>query len=157
MIASRLGGASKTPPRFALWSLAVWVVLLLAMMGAVQYLRHANFIYLAAAAVTIVACAGCVMRQSWARTTLRVLCVVLALWALISGALMVSQWGSFAIARQHALAQPALTEMALWLIARAQRTWEVALGLKAASIPLLLWLAWQLGQPRVRAQFKRRR
>lgn len=127
------------------------------MMGAVQYLRQGNFIYLAAAALTMVACAGCVLRQGWARPGLRILCVLLALWASISGALMLGQWDSFAIARQHALAQPALAEMALWLIARAQRTWEVALGLKAASIPLLLWLAWQLGRPAVQAQFKRRR
>ena len=156
MSASPFGPDIKAGSRFALWALAVWVVLLLAMMGAVQYLRQANFIYLAAAAVTMVVCAGCVLRQAWARPTLRVLCVLLALWALISGALMLSQWDRFAIARQHALAQPALSEVALWLIARAQRTWQVALGLKAASIPLLLWLAWQLGQPAVQVQFKQR-
>jgi hypothetical protein len=30
------------------------------------------------------------------------------------------------------------------------------LALKAVAIPLLLWLAWQLGRPAVRAQFRRR-
>ena len=156
MSASPFGPDSKSSARFALWALGVWVVLLLAMMGAVQYLRQANFVYLAAAAVTIVVCAGCVLRQGWARPALRVLCIVLALWALISGALMLGQWDRFAMARQHALAEPAMTEVALWLIARAQRTWQVALGLKAASIPLLIWLAWQLDQPAVQAQFKQR-
>jgi hypothetical protein len=87
---------------------------------------------------------------------MRVLCVALVLWALVSGALMLSQWDRFALARQHALAQPQLADLALWLIARAQRTWQVALGLKALAVPLLLWLAWGLGRPAVRAQFKHR-
>jgi hypothetical protein len=42
------------------------------------------------------------------------------------------------------------------MIARAERTWQVGLALKAVAIPLLLWLAWQLGRPAVRAQFRRR-
>ncbi len=157
MIASRLGLGGAPSRRFALWALGVWVVLLLAMVGAVQYLRQADFVYLAAAAVIIVVCAGCILRQGWARPVMRALCVALVLWALISGGLMLSQWDRFAIARQHALAQPQLADLALWLVARAQRTWQVALGLKALAIPLLLWLAWGLGRPAVRAQFKQRR
>ena len=149
-----LGGARS--PRFAWWALGVWVVLLLAMLGAVQYLRRADFIYLAAAVVVIVVCAGCILRQGWACSAMRGLCVVLVLWALISGYLMLNQWGQFAIARQHALAQPELAHLGLWLIARAQRTWQVALGLKAVAVPLLLWLAWGLGRPAVKAQFKHR-
>ncbi len=112
--------------------------------------------YLAAAVIVLAACAGCILRQGWARPVMRVVCVVLVLWALVSGALMLSQWDRFELARQHALTQPQLADLALWLIARAERTWQVALGLKAFAIPLLLWLVWQLGLPPVRAQFKRR-
>ena len=142
--------------RFAPWALGVWMVLLLAMFGAVQYLRRADFVYLAAAAIVLVICAGCILRQAWARPAMRTVCVLLVLWALASGSLMLSQWGSFALARQHALAQPQLADLALWLIARAQRTWQVALGLKVLAIPLLSWLTWELGRPSVRTQFNRR-
>ena len=122
-----------------------------------QYLQHAEYVYLAAAAVVIVVCAGCILRQSWARSTMRVLAVLLAVWALVTGALMLQQWGDFERAREAAQAQPQLGEVALWMIARAQRTYEVGLALKAAAVPLLLWLSWQLGRPSVIAQFKRRR
>lgn len=146
----------KQSRRFAPWALGVWMVLLLAMFGAVQYLRRADFVYLAAAVIVLVICAGCILRQGWARPPMRTVCVLLVLWALASGGLMLSQWGSFALARQHALAQPQLADLALWLIARAQRTWQVALGLKVLAIPLLGWLTWELGRPAVRRQFKRR-
>lgn len=155
MIALQPRGNAHSP-RFAPWALGVWVVLLLAMMGAVQYLRRADFVYLAAAAMVILVAAGCILRQGWARPAMRVLGVVLALWALLSGGWMLSQWDRFEIARQHALAQPQLADFGLWLIARAQRTWQVALGLKALAVPLLLWLAWELGRPAVRMQFKTR-
>jgi hypothetical protein len=141
---------------FAPWALGVWVVLLLAMLGAVQYLRRADFVYLAAAVGILVVCAGCILRQGWARPAMRALCVALVLWTLVSGGLMLSQWERFELARQHALAQPQLADLALWLIARARRTWQVALGLKALAIPLLLWLTWELGRPAVQTQFKRR-
>ena len=85
------------------------------------------------------------------------LCVLLALWALISRVLMLGQWGRFEMARKQALTEPALTETALRLIGRAQRTWQVALGLKAGSILLLLWPAWQLGRLATQAQYKQRR
>lgn len=156
MSTSPLAAGGARVRRFAPWALGVWVVLLLAMFGAIQYLRRGDFVYLAAAAMVLVVCAGCVLRQGWARPAMRILCVALVLWALVSGALMLSQWDRFALARQHALAQPQLADLALWLIARAQRTWQVALGLKALAVPLLLWLAWGLGRPAVRAQFKHR-
>ncbi|KZC39462.1 MULTISPECIES: hypothetical protein [Rhodanobacter] len=140
--------------RFAAWAVGPWVLLLFAALGFVQYLRHAEYGYLAAAVLVIVTCAGCILRQAWARPALQVLAVMLAAWALATGALMLRQWGDFDIARQHALAQPQLGEVALWMIARAERTWQVGLALKAAAIPLLLWLAWALGRPAVRAQFR---
>lgn len=143
--------------RFSVWAIGPWIVLLFAAMGAVQYLQHAEYAYLLAALLIFVVCAGCVMRLAWARPTMQVLAVLLALWALASGVLMLQQWGDFETARQHAQAQPQLGEVALWMIARAQRTWQVALALKALALPLLLWLAWQLGRPAVRAQFRPRR
>jgi hypothetical protein len=149
--------AEATPRRFSVWAIGLWMVLLFATTGAVQYLQHGEYPYLAAALLIIAVCAGCILRQAWARPAMQVLAVVLALWALLTGALMLRQWGDFAIARQHAMAQPQLGEVALWMIARAQRTWQVALALKALALPLLLWLAWQLGRPGVRAQFKQRR
>ena len=155
MNALQPGGGARSR-RFAPWALGVWVVLLLAMLGAVQYLRRADFVYLAAAVGILVVCAGCILRQGWARPAMRVVCVALVLWTLASGGLMLSQWERFELARQHALAQPQLADLALWLIARAQRTWQVALGLKALAIPLLLWLTWELGRPAVQTQFKRR-
>jgi hypothetical protein len=143
--------------RFAFWAVGPWVALLLAALGGVQYLRHAEYAYLAAALVVVVVCAGCILRQSWARPAMQVLDVLLAAWALVTGVLMLQQSGDFETARQHAMAQPQLGEVAVWMIARAKRTWQVALVLKAIAIPLLLWLAWQLGRPAVRAQFRRRR
>jgi len=142
--------------RFSAWAVGPWVLLLFAAMGFVQYLRHAEYVYLAADLLVIVACAGCILRQAWARPTMQLLAVLLAVWALASGVLMLQQWGDFDTARQHALAQPQLSDVALWMIARAERTWQVGLALKAAAIPLLLWLAWQLGRPAVRAQFRPR-
>jgi energy-coupling factor transporter transmembrane protein EcfT len=152
--AARVDPASAR--RFSAWAVGPWVLLLFAALGFVQYLRHAEYIYLAAALLVIVVCAGCILRQAWARPAMQVLAVLLALWALASGVLMLQQWGDFDAARQHALAQPQLGEVALWMIARAERTWQVGLALKAAAIPLLLWLAWQLGRPAARAQFRPR-
>ena len=149
-----------TPPaalakrRFAAWAVAPWLLLLLAVFGGIQYLRHGEYLYLVAALVVMVVAAGCVMRQGWARPAMQVLAVLLALWALLSGALMLRQWGEFELARQQALAQPQVGQALVFLIDRAQRTWEVGLVLKAVAIPLLLWLAWGLGRPGVRAQFR---
>lgn len=148
--------AASSPHRFSPWAIGLWILLLLAAMGALQYLQHAEYAYLAGAMLVIVVCAGCILRQAWARPAMQVLAVLLALWALVSGVLMWRQWGDFEIARQHAMAQPQLGEVALWMIARAQRTWQVALALKTLAIPLLLWLAWQLARPAVRAQFRSR-
>ncbi|MHB1057480.1 MAG: hypothetical protein ACYC0F_06325 [Rhodanobacter sp.] len=155
-LAVRAGNAPTR--RFSAWAIGAWILLLFAALGAVQYLRHAEHAYLAAALVVFVTCAGCILRQAWARPALQVLAVLLAAWSVVSGVLMLRQWGDFETARQHALAmQPQLGEAAQWLIARARRTWQVGLALKAIAVPFLLWLAWQLGRPAVRASFRARR
>lgn len=139
--------------RFAGWSIACWIVLLLAAFGALQYLRQAAYLYLLAAFVVIVVCAGCILRQAWARQPMRVLAVLLVVWALASGGLMLSQWGQFEQARQHALAQPQLADVLLLMIEQARRSYLLGLVLKGLLVPLLLWLAWRLGKPAVIAQF----
>ena len=154
-LAPNVAGAANR--RFAPWAIGPWVLLLLAAIGFVQYLRHAEYLYLGAAVAVIVVCAGCILRQAWSRSAMQVLALLLATWSLVTAVLMLQQWGDFEIARQHARAQPQLGEMALWMIARAQRTWQVGIALKLAAIPALLWLAWQLGRPAVRAQFRSRR
>lgn len=143
--------------RFAAWAIAPWALLLIAALGCVQYLQHGEYAYLLAGMIVIVVCAGCILRQAWARPTMRVLAVLLALWALATGLLMLQHWGDFETARQHALAQPQLGDVAVWMINRAQRIWQVGMALKALAIPLLLWLAWVLGRLSVRAQFRSRR
>lgn len=148
-------GPSSTR-RFAVWGIAPWVLLLIAALGCVQYLQHGEYGYLLAALIVVVVCAGCILRQAWARPTMRVLAVLLALWFLATGVQMLQHWDDFETARQHALTQPQVAEMAIWMINRAQRTWQAGLALKALAIPLLLWLAWQLGRPTVRAQFRSR-
>ena len=35
--------------------------------------------------------------------------------------------------------------------------YRIGIALKAVSVPVLLWLAWRLGQPQVRAQYRHRR
>jgi hypothetical protein len=142
--------------RFAAWAIAPWALLLVAALALVQYLQHGDRLYVAAALLVIAVSAGCILRQPWARNAMRVVAVLLALWALLTGALMLQHWGDFARAREHALTQP-LAELTLWMIARAQRVWQVSLTLKAAAIPLLLWLAWLLGRPAVREEFGTRR
>jgi hypothetical protein len=142
--------------RFGTWRVATWIVLLLAAFGGVLYLRHGDWPYLVGAFVVIVACAGCILRQPWARQALRVVALLLVLWALATGGLMLAQWGQFATARAHALGQPQ-SELLLLVIEQARRSFLLGLVFKALLVPLLLWLAWQLGRPTVRLQFLARR
>ncbi|MGO4700936.1 hypothetical protein [Dyella sp. 2RAB6] len=142
---------------FAAWPVAVWLLLLLAAYGGVQYLRFGDYAYLAAAMGVIVVCAGCVLRQDWARLAMRATAVLLACWAVYSGVLMWQGREQFDMARQAALANPQLGDVALMMVERARRTFQVVIVIKAVSVPLLLWLAWTMGRPTVAAQFHTRR
>jgi hypothetical protein len=73
--------------------------------------------------------------------------MLLALWALISGLLLVSAMRS--------LFPPdtSVSQMAALL----PHSYLLALAMKAVAVPVLLWLAWRLGRPDVRARFMRRR
>ena len=169
--------------RFMLWRVLVWLLLLLAAFGCVQYLTHAQLLwgqrhayapdstavrtlyrllawdlaYLTAAFVLTVLCAGCILRQAWARAPLRVACGVLALWALVSGGMMLAQWPQFHRASAEALAQLGHDEILRNAVIHARRVYRITLGLKAVMVPVLLWLAWRLGTPAVRMQFRHRR
>ena len=105
----------------------------------------------------IVLCAGCILRQAWARAPLRVACGVLVLWALASGGMMLAQWSQFHRASADALAQLGNDDALRSAVVHAQRVFRITLGLKAVAIPVLLWLAWRLGTPAVRTQFRHRR
>jgi hypothetical protein len=173
--------AGLAPRGFAAWRVVVWLVLLLAAFGCVQYLSHAQLLwaqrtglsptdtvamhhmlawdigYLLAAFALIVLCAGCILRQGWARTPLRVALGVLVLWALIGGGVMLAQWPQFDRASADALAQIGRDTVLGQAMVHARRVYRITLVLKAAAIPVLLWLAWRLGTPVVRMQFRHRR
>lgn len=141
---------------FAPWRAGLWIVLLLAAFGGVQYLRYGAWAYVIVALAIIVLCAGGMLRQSWARTPLRLALLVIAIWALASGGLMLAQWHQFDHARASALAHPQLAAPLLAMIEQFRRTWLLGLAFKALLLPLTLWLAWRLGQPAVTAQFRSR-
>jgi hypothetical protein len=169
-----------SPRGFAAWRVAAWLLLLLAGFGCVQYIGHAQLLwaqranlspadgatlnrmlawdigYFAAAFALIVLCAGCILRQGWARVPLRVACGALALCALVGGGVMLAQWPQFDRASADALAQLGKDEVMRAAVLHARRVYRITLGLKAVAIPLLLWLAWRLGTPAVRMQFRHR-
>jgi hypothetical protein len=148
--------------------------LLFAAIGGVQYINHGSAVwgelqrwpagdtshvpvlqrmlawdaaYLLAALVIIVLCAGVILRQSWSRPALRVACVLLGLWMLVTAVLMFSA--------VHALL-PAHSGLSQ-LVALFPRSYLLALSMKVVAVLGLLWLAWRLGRPQVRARFTRRR
>lgn len=179
---SDLGGRSKS--RFAWWRTLAWLLLLLAAYGGVQYIRHAQQVwgvlqvlpagdaqssaalhgmlawdlgYLAAALVLIVACAGCILRQAWARPVLQVLALVLCVWSAYRGILLWQQWSALNEAGAALLANAQTSSMPNMQLGDLRRIMLVGLALRVIAVPVLLWLAWQLGQPAVRLQFRARR
>lgn len=170
-------------PGFAVWRVVTWLLLLLAAFGCVQYLSHAQLLwtqrqalaldagasatmrgmlawdiaYFLAAFVMIVLCAGCILRQAWARPALRLASMLLALWMLASGGTMLAQWPAFERASAEALGQLHGDAVMQQALLHARHTYLVALVLKALAVPVLGWLGWRLGAPAVRAQFRSRR
>jgi biotin transporter BioY len=169
MLISRFDTDVRRRPRFAFWRMLTWLLLLLAAFGGVQYIHHAQLVwsalqsaspgetdqiaglrsmlgwdvgYLVAAFVVIATCAGCIMRQAWARSVLRAVALVLCVWIVYGGVMLWHQW-------QGLESVPALAS-------DVGRVFRINLALRAVSAPLLLWLAWQLGQPAVRLQFRSR-
>lgn len=163
--------------RFAWWRMLTWILLLAAAFGSVQYIRHAQAVwdalqkvspaggdsqqiiaglhallgwdigYLIGAFVVVVACAGCILRQAWARSVLRMVALLLCVWVAYGGVMLWHQWQGV---------DPASVQEGQQLMADFGRVLRINLILRAISVPLLLWLAWQLGQPAVRLQFRPR-
>jgi hypothetical protein len=166
---------------FAWWRMLVWVLLLLAAFGGVQYINHAQQVwgalhalpagdessasalhgmlawdigYLVAALVVIVTSAGCILRQAWARPVLRLVALVLCVWSAYRGILLWQQWQAFNAANAAMMAGGQAMPAQL---ADLRRITLAGLGLRVVAVPILLWLAWQLGHPAVRLQFRARR
>ena len=176
MLISRFDTDVRKTPRFTWWRMLTWILLLLAAFGGVQYIHHAQAVwdalqkvppggtdsqqitaglrvllgwdiaYLVGAFVVIVACAGCILRQAWSRAVLRVVALVLSVWVTYGGVVLWHQWQGLDPAAVQA--QPLIMDFG--------RVVRINLALRAISVPLLLWLAWQLGQPAVRLQFRPR-
>ena len=176
--------AGSAPAKgLTLWRIVLWMILVLAALGCLQYIHHAQQVwaqlqalppgtdgisallgmlawdlgYLLAAFGLIVLCAGGILRQAWARPALRVAAVLLAGWAALSGIWLMQQWSDFTHASSDALTGPQTDAALQELLAHARRDYQLALAMKVVAIPILLWLTWRLGQPAVRAQFRTRR
>lgn len=168
---------------FAAWRVVVWLLLLLAVFGCVQYIRHASLVwtqsqalaagsavaagalhrmlawdlvYLLAALALIILCAACILRQGWSRIPMRVAACVLSLWVLVTGVMLLMQWWQFDRASADALAQLHANPTLQLALLHARRSYRLALGMKVIAVPLLLWLAWRLGTLGVRSQFRTR-
>lgn len=164
--------------RLSIWRVVTWLLLLLTIFGIFQYsvqvwhvgaaLSDAsrasaqdaltrmlvwNGAYLAGACITLVATAGALLRRGWARPALRVVAALLALWLLATAITMGAHLISFNRHSSLLLSQSNLGEAGKALLARVRRSYMVAIALKAVAVPILLWLAWRLGVPSVRAEF----
>jgi hypothetical protein len=168
------------------WRVVVWMLLLVSAFGALQYIKHMQNVwgqlrdnaslqpaeldalhgmlgwdaaYLLVVFVLIVICAGCIMRQAWARPCMRVAAVLLAIWLLITGYLQLRDVQALGANSAAILAQAQQqgTAGAAQMLVRLQRGYQLALVFKAIGCLASLWLAWKLGNPAVRAQFRTRR
>jgi hypothetical protein len=172
--------------RLDVWRVLVWLILLFSAFGCLQYLHHAQLVwdqlhalapadaggveamhgmlrwdlgYLLAAFALIVICAGCILRQAWARPCMRVAALLLGTWFVVTGFLQLNQLhaidaNSATLLRQVQAQAVMAVEQTL---ATAHRQYVLAMLFEAIATMVLLWLAWQLGQPSVRAQFRLRR
>jgi len=169
-----------------LWRVVVWMLLLVSAFGSLQYVKHMQNVwgqlrdnvslqpaeldalhhmlgwdaaYLLVVFVLIVICAGCIMRQAWARPCMRVAAVLLAVWLLITGYLQLRDLQALGANSAAILAQAQQqgTAGAAQMLAHLQRGYQLALLFKAAGWIALLWLTWKLGKPAIRVQFRTRR
>ena len=175
---SSTGATSRFRPE--VWRIVTLLLLLLAIFGILQYSGHAwrvvalmhadgqgdhapltemlawDIVYLLAACVTVTAAAGTLMLRGWARPVLRVVAAALSVWLLVTAIMLVAHWSSFNNHSAAFLAQTRPGDAGRALIDHGQRTYLVAIILKAIGVPILVWLAWHLGVPAVRSQFARK-
>jgi len=174
MLISRFDSNIRKKQGFAWWRMLTWVLLLAAGCAGVLNMRHAQKVwaalqalpagdeqipllhtmlswdagYLIGAFVVIVPAAGCILRQSWARAVLRTVALVLCVWLAYRG---VQAWHEWTMLVEQ-VRGAAVTQQSQGF----ERPLLLQLALQAISIAGLLWLAWQLGQPAVRLQFRPR-
>lgn len=167
----------------AFWRIVVWLMLLLAAYGCLQYALHAEQLwrvlqtlpasaaediaqlrkmmawdvsYFVLATAVVVICAATILHQAWARPCLQVACVLLAVaWGLVGGLMLLSHWREFSQAVSLTQLQSPLDQASQMALAHVRRTFLVAMATKVVGTPVLLWLAWWLGRPSVRASFRR--
>lgn len=170
---------------FALWRIVTWLILLLAAYGCMQYALHAtqlwrvlqplpesntgdilqlhkmlawDVLYFVASLALVVICAGAILRQGWARPSLQLASLLLAVgWGLVGGLMLFLQWRDFSQAVALTNAQDSLDTASQIAMAHMHRSFLIAVAIKFVGVPVLLWLAWWLGRPSVRAQFRSRR
>lgn len=177
-------GASSS--RLALWRIVLWLILLLAAFGCLQYVHHAQEVwehlqalapgdaqrapglrrmlawdagYLLVAFALIVLCAGGILHQAWSRLPLQVAAGILAAWSALSGLWLFQQWHAFVDSAtvMAGASGPQATVALQALLDHARRSYRIGLALKIVSVPVLVWLAWRLGQSSVKAQFRGRK
>ncbi|MBV8157705.1 MAG: hypothetical protein JO278_08610 [Dyella sp.] len=169
---------------FALWRIVVWLMLLLAAFGCLQNAVHAQHLwdalqgqatlnadatsqlhrmlawdvgYFTAAFAVVVVCAGVILRQEWARPTMQVTALILAVtWGLLGGLVALSQWMQFSQEIALTNAQSPLDPAAQQAFDHVRRTVLVSLALRGLAVPVLVWLAWCLARPAIKAQFRKR-
>jgi hypothetical protein len=177
---SDLGHRKKT--RFAWWRMIAWVMLLVAGFGCVQYIRHAQQLwgvlqtlpagdgdldqlhamlawdagYFIVAFAVIVVSAGCILRQAWARPALRLLSLALAVWAAYRAVAAWYQWHMLTVIAPVLVAMGRSTPQQVTEAQHMQHLLLISASIGAFAAVVLLWLAWQLGQPEVRLQFRSR-
>lgn len=169
---------------FAFWRLVTWLLLLLSAYGCLTYFMHAGQVwkvaqtlpagnpqdltqlhvmlawdvgYFVVAFALVVICAGAILRQAWARPSLQVASLLLAVVAFVGGLTQAASWRSFSQAVKATDAQTSLDTASEMALTHLHRSFLMAMGIRALAIPLLLWLAWSLGRPLVRSQFHARR
>jgi hypothetical protein len=171
--------------KLAPWRIVLWLILLLSAFGCLQYVHHAQQVwqhlqalaaddaqrrgglhamlawdagYLLAAFALIVLCAGGILHQAWSRVPLQLAAGILAAWSALSGLWLYQQWHAFAASASAMAGTSAQAAVAVQaLLDHARHSYHIGLALKVVSVPVLVWLAWRLGQPSVKAQFHRRK
>lgn len=165
----------------ALWRIVAWLMLLLAAYGCLQYAVHGEQVwgvlkqlppgnaddasqlrkilawdvgYFVVAFGVVVVCAGAILRQAWSRPALQIVSVLLALgWGVAGGLMLLSQWREFSQGIAMTNAQAPLDPASLQALDHVRRSFVIAMAAKAVAVPVLLWLAWWLGRPTVKAGF----
>lgn len=163
---------------FFLLRMVIWLVLLLALWGIVQYGSHAwavlhaqqvrpaatavvvvllawDVLYLVLAVATVVAAAGCLGWRAGARRWLRALAWGLAVYALVGAVVLFAKWHGTDPSATELIARSVDPVVARAEVARRLRILLMGTVLKGLAAPLLAWLGWRLGQADTVRRFAR--